>query len=161
MSQPSLVFLLCRRTPFIQMMDQCSCQLSSQGWNNSDPCPITPLTFIWTSRHDRPSPKGRWKTGLCSCRYNIIVVPEHFHVHRWRVKSQDRFQSRHHSHADERTPNNLFPYATFRRDTEITEGARKQEASPGAKYLPPPASPSEQWRQLAPCCAGWSGPYGR
>lgn len=95
MSQPRLVFPLCWLTPRTQMMDQCSCQLPSQGWNNSDPCPITPLTFIRTSRHDRPPPKGRWKTGLCFCRYNIVLL-QHFHVHRWHIKS-------HHSQTDRRT----------------------------------------------------------
>lgn len=113
MSQPRLVFPLCRLTPFTQMMDQCRCQLPSQGWNNSDPCPITPLTFIRTSRHDRPSLKGRWKTGLCSCRYNIIVLLQHFRVHRWRIKSQDSFHSCHHSHTDKRTPLHLFLYVYF------------------------------------------------
>lgn len=50
---------------------------------------------------------------------------------------------------------------TFRWDTETTEGACEQETSPGAKYLPPPASSSQQWRQLAPSRAGWSRPYRR
>lgn len=54
-----------------------------------------------------------------------------------------------------------FSTPASRWDTETTEGACKPETSPGAKYLPPPASPSEQWRQPAPGCAGWSWPYRR
>lgn len=59
------------------------------------------------------------------------------------------------------TPLNLFLRFVFRWDTKTIEGACKQEASPGAKYLPPPASPSQQWGQPAPCCAGWSWPHRR
>lgn len=45
------------------------------------------------------------------------------------------------------SPSNSFTASLclfLRRDAETVEGAGKQETSPGAKYLPPPASPSQQ-----------------